>query len=158
MTNFSNMLAAVFFAAGLTFAVGISNESIAADKHEDHSGHDHKGEHGHKAGHSHKEEHGHHAKHGGQLIELGDHQAVEMVVRGTEISFYVSEDDKPADLAGGTFRLFVQNGSDVMSSALTIKGNRLIAKLAKPVASGAKVVLTGKDGHGHVLQARFVRK
>ena len=146
MTNFSNMLAAVFFAAGLTFAVGISNESIAADKHEDHSGH------------GHKEEHGHHAKHGGQLIELGDHQAVEMVVRGTEISFYVSEDDKPADLDGGTFRLFVQNGSDVMSSTLTIKGNRLIAKLAKPVTSGAKVVLTGKDGHGHVLQARFVRK
>lgn len=140
------MLAAVFFAAGLTFAVGISNESIAADEHKDHSGH------------SHKEEHGHHAKHGGQLIELGDHQAVEMVVRGTEISFYVSEDDKPADLDGGTFRLFVQNGSDVMSSGLTIKGNRLIAKLAKPVASGAKVVLTGKDGHGHVLQARFVRK
>ena len=146
MTNFSNMLAAVFFAAGLTFAVGISNESIAADKHEDHSGH------------GHKEEHGHHAKHGGQLIELGDHQAVEMVVRGTEISFYVSEDDKPADLDGGTFRLFVQNGSDVMSSTLTIKGNRLIAKLAKPVTSGAKVVLTGKDGHGHVLQARFVKK
>ena len=146
MTNFSNILAAVFFAAGLTFAVGISNESIAADKHEDHSGH------------GHKEEHGHHAKHGGQLIELGDHQAVEMVVRGTEISFYVSEDDKPADLDGGTFRLFVQNGSDVMSSTLTIKGNRLIAKLAKPVTSGAKVVLTGKDGHGHVLQARFVKK
>ena len=117
MTNFSNMLAAVFFAAGMTFALGISNESIAADKHKDHSGH------------SHKEEHGHHAKHGGQLIELGDHQAVEMVV-----------------------------GSDVISSALTIESNRLIAKLAKPVASGAKVVLTGKDGHGHVLQARFVRK
>ena len=93
-----------------------------------------------------------------EVDELGDHQAVEMVVRGTEISFYVSEDDKPADLDGGTFRLFVQNGSDVMSSGLTIKGNRLIAKLAKPVASGAKVVLTGKDGHGHVLQARFVRK
>lgn len=146
MTNLSNMLAAVFFAAGMTFALGISNESIAADKHKDHSGH------------SHKEEHGHHAKHGGQLIELGDHQAVEMVVRGTEISFYISEDDKPADLDGGTFRLFVQNGSDVMSSALTIESNRLIAKLAKPVPSGAKVVLTGKDGHGHVLQARFVRK
>lgn len=146
MTNFSNMLAAVFFVAGLTFAVGVSNGSIAADKHEDHSGHGHKGE------------RGHHAKHGGQLIELGDHQAVEMVVRGAEISFYVSEDDKPADLDGGTFRLFVQNGSDVMSSTLTIKGNRLIAKLAKAVPSGAKVVLTGKDGHGHVLQARFVRK
>ena len=146
MTNFSNMLAAVFFAAGLTFAVGISNESIAADKHGDHSEHGHKGE------------HGHHAKHGGQLIELGSHQAVEMVVRGTEVSFYVSEDDQPADLDGGTFRLFVQTGSDVMSSSLTIKGNRLIAKLAKDVPSGAKVVVTGKDADGHVLQARFVRK
>lgn len=137
---------AVLVASGLTFALGVSNESIAADKHGDHSEHGLKGE------------HGHHAKHGGQLIELGSHQAVEMVVRGTEVSFYVSEDDQPADLDGGTFRLFVQNGSDVMSSSLTIKGDRLIAKLAKDVPSGAKVVVTGKDAHGHVLQARFVRK
>ena len=140
MTKFLNSLAAIFFAAGLMFALSATNGSLAADKHEDHSGHGHK------------------AKHGGQLIELDGHQAVEMVVRGTEISFYVSEDDKPAELDGGTFRLFVQNGSDVMSSSLTIKGNRLIAKLAKDVPSGAKVVVTGKDAHGHVLQARFVRK
>ncbi len=104
------------------------------------------------------EKHSHGAAHGGQVIELGNHQSVEMVSKGSEVSFYISEDDKPADLHGGSFRVFVQSGAAVMTGTLVIKGNRLTAKLEKPVPAGAKVVVSGKDGHGHVLQARFVKK
>lgn len=34
----------------------------------------------------------------------------------------------------------------------------LKAELAAALPSGSKIALTGKDGHGHTLQARFVTK
>lgn len=102
--------------------------------------------------------HDHGPKHGGQFVEVGAEQGVEMVTSADGITFHVTEKDKPADLTGGAFKAVVQTGADVKMYPLTVEGNTLKAKLPKALSAGAKVALTGKDGHGHTLQARFVKK
>ena len=146
MKILKNLSVAFLFTAASAIAPIGSYDASGAEKHD------------HADEHDHAEKHDHAAKHGGQIIELANHQSVEMVTRGSEVSFYIMEDDKPADLHGGSFRIFVQSGANVMSATLEVDGNRLRATLANPMPAGAKVVVTGKDGHGHVLQARFVKK
>ena len=102
-------------------------------------------------------EHHHGAKHGGQFVELKGHQGVEMVVKGNAITFFVTEEDKPAHLEGGSFRVVVQAGSSVKMYPLKVDGSTLKVQLDSVLPRGAKIVITGKDGHGHTLQARFVK-
>lgn len=102
--------------------------------------------------------HEHGPKHGGQFVEVEDEQGIEMVTSADGITFHVTENDKPADLTGGSFKAVVQTGDGVKMYSLTVEGSTLKAKLAAALPAGAKVAVTGKDGHGHTLQARFVKK
>ena len=104
------------------------------------------------------DKHAHGAKHGGQFIETENHQGVEMVVAGDALAFHITENDKPADLKGASMRAVIQTDGGVKTYPLTVEGSTLKVKLAAPLPSGAKVALTGKDGHGHALQVRFVKK
>ena len=103
-------------------------------------------------------EHDHDTKHGGQFVLLENHQGVEFVISGDTITFHITENDKPADLMGASFKAIVQTDAAVKTYPLTVDGSTLKAKLATVPLAGAKVVITGKDGHGHILQARFVIK
>ena len=103
-------------------------------------------------------EHAHGAKHGGQFVEIEGHQAVEMVVSGDTLIFHITESDKPADLKGATVRAVIQTDAGVKTYPLSVEGSTLRTKLAAPLPNGAKIAISGKDGHGHTLQARFVKK
>ncbi len=102
--------------------------------------------------------HDHGPKHGGQFVEVGAEQGVEMVTSAEGITFHVTENDKPANLTGSSFRVVIQTGAGVKMYPLAVEGSTLKAKLPNALPAGAKVALTGKDGHGHTLQARFVKK
>lgn len=130
MTN----LRSAMLSLTLSLALGASSAALAAGGHE------------------------HGPKHGGQFVEVEGEQGIEMVTSAEVITFYVTENDEPANLTGGFFKAVVQTGSGVKMYSLTVEGNTLKAALPKALPVGAKVVLTGKDGHGHTLQARFVEK
>jgi hypothetical protein len=103
-------------------------------------------------------EHAHGAKHGGQFVEVEGHQGVEMVVSGDTLIFHITESDKPADLKGASVRAVIQTDSGIKTYPLSVEGSTLRTKLAAPLPNGAKIAISGKDGHGHTLQARFVKK
>ena len=137
----------------ITLALVVSGAALAAGGHKHNDGHKH-GE-----GHDKTDVgHGHGAKHGGQFMEVGGHQGVEMVIDGQSIAFHITENDKPADLNGASFKAVIQTSAGVKMYPLAVEGSTLKTKLAAALPSGAKVVITGKDGHGHTLQARFVTK
>jgi hypothetical protein len=95
---------------------------------------------------------------GGLVGGSGDHQ-IELVVSPTELTVYVLDDGKPHESKGTSLRAVIQQGSKKTTLTLTDqKGEKLVAKLAAPLEKGAIVVLTGKDDHGHALNARFVLK
>ena len=104
------------------------------------------------------DDHDHGSKYGGQFVLVEGHQGVEMVVSSKNITFHITEKDKPADLSGASFKAVVQTEAGVKMYPLTAEGGLLKAELATELPAGSKVALTGKDGHGHTLQARFVTK
>jgi hypothetical protein len=88
----------------------------------------------------------------------GDHQ-LELVVSPTELAVYVLDAGKPHESKGTTLRAVIQDAGKKTTLTLTDrKGEKLVAKLPAPLAKGAIVVITGKDDHGHALNARFVLK
>lgn len=126
--------------------MALSTPTMAGDqhKHDDHK-------------HSHSK-HDHGPKHGGQYVEVKGHHGVEMIAGSDVLVFHLSEDGKPMDLAGSSFRAVVQSKAGNKILSLTIKGTSLSAALDAPLPKGAKIALTGKDSHGHTIQARFVKK
>jgi len=93
---------------------------------------------------------------GGMVGGPADHQ-VELVVAPAEISVYLLHDGKVSTVEGATVRAVVQEGGRTTNVALAASGpNRLIGKLEAPLASGARVVISGRDGHSHSVSARFV--
>ncbi len=102
--------------------------------------------------------HKHGAKHGGQYVEVEGHQGVELVASADSITFYITENDKPADLKGASFKAIVQTGTGIKIYPLKVEGGSLKVKLTTALPTGTKIVISGKDGHGHTLQARFVTK
>lgn len=93
---------------------------------------------------------------GGMVGGSGDHQ-VELVVAPAEISVYLLHDGKVDTVQGATVRAVVQDGGRTTNVALTASGsNRLVGKLEAPLASGARVVISGRDNHSHSISARFV--
>ena len=104
------------------------------------------------------DEHAHAAKHGGQFIEVEGHHGIEMVATSEALVFYLTEEDKPVDLTGAQFKAVVQSDDGTATIALAVEGGALSGKLKAPLPVGAKIVITGKDRHGHALQARFVKK
>ena len=130
--------------------------ALAEDKH-DHGhehGHDHNHEH-HKSKNGH-ENHG--PAHGGQFFEDANHHGIEMVLKDQEILFYMTVDGKPLDMTGAKFKAIVQTEAGTKIYNLSSEGSTLKAKLEASLSKGSKVVVTGKDSHGDVLQARFVKE
>ena len=105
-----------------------------------------------------EERHDHSSQHGGQFVLIDGHQGVEMVLGANSVTFYVTENDKPVNLNGASFKAVVQTKAGVKLYPLSIEGGTLEAQLKESIPPGAKIALTGKDGHGHTLQARFVAK
>ncbi len=86
----------------------------------------------------------------------GDHQ-VELVVAPAEISVYLLHDGKVDTVQGATVRAsFRMAGARPMSRLTASGSNRLVGKLEAPLASGARVVISGRDNHSHSISARFV--
>lgn len=102
--------------------------------------------------------HDHGAKHGGQFVETEGHQGVELVTKASSVTFHITEGGKPANLNGASLKAIVQTVTGVKAYPLTVEGSMLKTKIAAPLPAGSKIVISGKDGHGHFLQARFVTK
>ncbi len=98
------------------------------------------------------------ATHGGQYAEVEGHHGVELVATADALTFHLTDDHKPMDLTGAQFKAVVQTGNATNMVELAIDGSALKGALKAPLPSGAKIVLTGKDRHGHALQARFVKQ
>ncbi len=136
-------------AATITIAFFLpSIEAMAGSKHN----------HSHGAHKHHGSDHDHSAKHGGQFVEVKGHHGVEMVAGSDTLVFHLTEEGKPMDLAGASFRAVVQSAAGNKVLVLKAEGSLLSAKLDAPLPKGAKIALSGKDGHGHTIQARFVKK
>ena len=103
------------------------------------------------------DDHAHAAKHGGQYVEVEGHHGVEMVASTDALTFHLTDDDKPMDLSGAQFKAVVQTDAGTTSVALSVEGGVLKGPLKAPLPVGAKIVISGKDRHGHALQARFVK-
>jgi len=132
--------------------------ALAEDKHDhkhDHSKHDHSHD-DHKSSKSGHDNHG--PAHGGQFFEDANHHGIEMVLKDQEILFYMTVDGKPLDMTGAKFKAIIQTEAGTKIHNLISEGSTLKAKLEAPLSKGSKVVVTGKDSHGDVLQARFVKK
>ena len=137
---------AALFAASLALGAAPST-AIAQDTH------DHGAEKESASG-----EHGEGAQHGGQFVEVGEHVGVEMVASASSLVFYMSEDHKPMDLKGAAFKAIVQADGATKILPLTPEGDTLVAKLDAPLPKGAIIAISGKDGHGHTVQARIVKE
>jgi hypothetical protein len=95
---------------------------------------------------------------GGLLGGTGSHKA-ELVVGPAELTLYLIEDGKVMDSKGASFRAVVQQGGKTTTINFADQGGqKLLAKLAAPLEKGAIVVVTGKDGHGDQVNARYVIK
>ena len=92
---------------------------------------------------------------GGLLGGTGEHQA-ELVVSGSNMTVFLLEDGKPHDSKGTTLRAVIQQGGKSTTVNFVVEGQNLVAKLPAPLGKGAVVVLTGKDSHGDVFNARYV--
>ncbi|MBS0268456.1 MAG: hypothetical protein JSS54_05685 [Proteobacteria bacterium] len=94
---------------------------------------------------------------GGHVIEASGHH-IEFVPSQTEATFYLSDAaGKPIASKGTKAKAFVQDGGKTVPLELTpADPDKLIAKLASPLSSGAKVAVTATMVDGHNLQARYV--
>lgn len=93
---------------------------------------------------------------GGLVAGSSDHQ-VELVIAPAEITVYLLDDGKVTPVQGANVRAVVQEGGRTTTVALAVAGaNRLTGRLQAPLASGARLVVSGRDGHNHSVSARFV--
>lgn len=93
---------------------------------------------------------------GGMVGGTGDHQ-VELVIAPAQISIYLLDDGQPTSVRGASVRAVVQEGGRTVNVALEPNGpNRLSGTLTAPLPKGARVVVSGRDSHGHSVSARFV--
>ncbi|MBX9683189.1 MAG: hypothetical protein K2X41_05315 [Hyphomicrobium sp.] len=94
---------------------------------------------------------------GGAVVDVAGHH-VEFVPSATEMTFYLTGDaDAPIASTGAKVKAIAQDAGKTAQVELTpVEPNKLVGKLAAPLASGAKVVVTGALSDGHTLQAKFV--
>ena len=104
------------------------------------------------------DDHAHGAEHGGQFVELDDHHGVEMVAGDTSLMFHLTDDHKLMNLTGGSFKVIVQTDAGTKMLPLAIDGSALKTALDRALPAGAKIVISGKDAEGHIIQARFVKR
>ena len=98
------------------------------------------------------------AAHGGQYVEIEGHHGAEMVAGPDALTFHLTDDHKPMDLTGAQLKALVQTEAGTSAIALVIEGSTAKGALKDPLPAGAKIVLSGKDRHGHALRARFVKQ
>jgi ABC-type transport system involved in cytochrome bd biosynthesis fused ATPase/permease subunit len=93
----------------------------------------------------------------GGMIAGKDGHETELVVSATELTVYILDDGKPHSTKGSNLKAVVQDAGKATPVELKDDdGKKLVGKLAAPLAKGAIVVLTGKDGEGHAISARYV--
>ncbi|MDB5590734.1 hypothetical protein [Enterovirga sp.] len=92
---------------------------------------------------------------GGSLVQAG-HHPVEFVPTDSQVVFFMQEEDgRPLATKGMTARASILDGGKSSTVVLAAaEPNRFVGPLAKPLARGAKVVMTTR-AHGHALEARF---
>lgn len=95
---------------------------------------------------------------GGMLAGKGGHE-LELVVTPGALTVYIIDHGKVHSSKGVSLRAIIQQGGKSTSVSLVdVESTKLVGKLDAPVASGAIVVVTGKDDHGDVLTARYTIK
>jgi maltose-binding protein MalE len=93
---------------------------------------------------------------GGMLVGKDGHET-ELVVSPTELTLYLIEKGKVESAKGAVVRAVIQEGGkNTTINMAVVEGKKLVAKLAAPLGKGAIVVVTGKDDHGHAVNARYV--
>jgi hypothetical protein len=93
---------------------------------------------------------------GGLIAGKAGHET-ELVVGATELTVYLLDHGKPHPVKGVSMRGVVQQaGANTTVTFEAAADNRMIARLAAPLAKGAIVVLTGKDDHGDAISSRYV--
>jgi hypothetical protein len=93
---------------------------------------------------------------GGMVAGKSSHQT-ELVVSPTALTVFMLHDGKTDHTNGVSLRAVVQAGGKTTTIALVNQnGKHLAGALAAPLATGAIVVLTGKDHHGGSISARYV--
>lgn len=95
---------------------------------------------------------------GGMLAGKSGHQ-LELVVSPTQLTIYMIDDGKAHSVKGSKLRAIVQAAGKSTTVPLDdVGGEKLVGKLGAPLASGAIVVVTGKDDHGDAVSARYTIK
>lgn len=94
----------------------------------------------------------------GGLVGGKGHHQTELVVSPESLTVYLLEEGKPHEPEGTSLRAVVQQAGKTSTLELAVDGDKLTAPLPAPLVKGAIVVLTGKDHHGDVFNARYVIK
>jgi hypothetical protein len=100
----------------------------------------------------------------GGLLAGSDGHEVELVANGTAIRVYlvnhgrvlVNHGRVAPPRSGATARLVIQEGQASRTANLAASGDGFSATLETPIASGARVVVTGRMPDVHTVQARYV--
>ena len=159
-------LASLAFAAALS--IGAANMAMASDGHDHGKGHSDGDGHKHDGHMKDKHDHGSegaadHAKHhpdpshGGVVLELDKHHG-ELVVKDGMIALYLTNHDgkaEPAKGFEGTAMILTSQGRHGPLRLADSGSNKLQAAAPVAVGSGARVIVTLKDPHGHTTQARY---
>lgn len=122
-----------------------------ADDHKDADGHDH--------GHENAAEHAkHHPKpsHGGVVLEMDEHHG-ELVIKDGMMSLYMSDHDgKPASAKdfSATAMILTATGRQGPVNLAPSDGNKLTSADKIKTGAGTRIIITLKDPHGHMTQAR----
>lgn len=93
---------------------------------------------------------------GGQVV-VADGHPIELLVEGLGVTLFLNgENGRPAPSRGASGRVVVQAGGQTATVALAAaEPNRLVGRLAAPLAAGARLVFTGSMADGHRIQARY---
>ncbi len=93
---------------------------------------------------------------GGLIAGSAGHE-VELLVEATSVRIYLIDHGRvAAPRAGATARLVIQEGQASRTVNLVASGDAFAATLETPIASGARVVVSGRMPDGHTVQGRFV--
>jgi ABC-type transport system involved in cytochrome bd biosynthesis fused ATPase/permease subunit len=93
----------------------------------------------------------------GGMVAGKDGHETELIVSASELTVYILEEGKVHSTKGTKVKAVVQQDGKVTPVELKdADGKKLVGTLAAPLAKGAIVVLTGKDGHGHSISSRYV--
>ena len=92
---------------------------------------------------------------GGMVAGASGHD-VELVIAPTELTVFLVDHGRPAEMRGASARAVIQDGGRTITVQLVAGGNRLTGRLEAPLTKGARIVISGRMADGHTVQARFV--